>query len=141
LGKFPASLWWRVISGRRGPTPAAELRMPGFLVLKMTDPFFGVDHINIGWPVPIDEHRTQYVGFNITYPRIAIQKLALKLWWHAYMRPLHIPFLRQDKRLVESQGGSSERLSPIDSAVIHWRRLASRIARQPSNEVKIATGS
>jgi len=136
LGKFPMSLWWRVISGIRGPTPEAELRMPGHLSLKMRDPFFGVDHVNVGWPVPIGENRTQYVGFNITNPRMVIQRLALKLWWHAYMRPLQIPFLNQDKRIVEAQSGRSERLSSTDAAVIHWRRLASRIARQASTSVE-----
>jgi phenylpropionate dioxygenase-like ring-hydroxylating dioxygenase large terminal subunit len=139
LGKFPASLWWRLIKGVRGPTPAAELRMPGYLVLKMTDPFFGVEHVNVGWPVPIDESKSLYVGFNITHPSLRVQKIPLKLWWHLYMRPLQLPFLGQDKRLVEAQSSRSERLSPIDAAVVHWRRFAPRIARQQRVAVKPET--
>lgn len=131
LGKFPRSMWWRVISGKRGPTPLAELRMPGFLVLGMTDPFFGVNHINVGWPVPIDAKRTRYVGMNITNPTSRVGRLILKPWWHLYMKPLHLPFLGQDKRLVESQDSSSEKLSSIDTGVVIWRNFAAKVARRP----------
>ncbi|NIO08764.1 MAG: Rieske 2Fe-2S domain-containing protein, partial [Deltaproteobacteria bacterium] len=130
LGKFPKSLWWRAISGIRGPTPSAELRMPGYLVLCMRDPFFGVDHVNIGWPVPVDEHRTQYVGFIVTHPKTRLGKFVMQLWWHLGMQPLQIPFLRQDQRLIESQSYSCESLSTIDTGIVVWRKFAAKTARQ-----------
>ncbi len=135
LGKFPRSLWWRAISGMRGPTPSAELRMPGYLILCMRDPYFGVDHVNVGWPVPIDTHQTRYVGFIVTHPKSQIRKLGLKLWWHLAMQPLQVPFLRQDKRLIESQDYSSESLSSIDTGIVVWRKFAAKTARkaQPSD--------
>ncbi len=130
LGKFPRSLWWRAISGMRGPTPSAELRMPGYLILCMRDPFFGVNHVNVGWPVPIDKNRTRYVGFIVTHPKTQIRKLGLRLWWHVGMQPLQIPFLKQDKRLIESQDYSCESLSSIDTGIVVWRKFAAKTARQ-----------
>jgi hypothetical protein len=136
LGRFPRSRWWRVISRKQKDRPAgfgfkAELRMPGYLMLRgQMDPFLGVAHDNVGWPVPIDEHRTMYVGFLITRPKTPLGKLAMALWWK-YYRYLHYPFLGQDKRLVETQDYRSESLSSIDIGVVAWRHFAAKVARRP----------
>jgi len=134
LGKFPASQWWRVISRKQKNRPAgfgfrAELCMPGYLILRgQMDALLGVVHDNVGWPVPIDEHRTRYVGFITTNPKTLVRRAALTLWWK-YYRYLHYRFLNQDKRLVESQDYSSESLSSIDTGVVAWRHFARKMAR------------
>ncbi len=135
LGRYPRSRWWRVISRKQKDRPEgfgykAELRMPGYLILRgQMDAFLGVEHDNVGWPVPIDEHFTQYVGFIITYPKNALRRWFLNLWWK-YYRYLHFAFLRQDKRLVETQDYVSESLSSIDTGIVAWRHLAPKVARR-----------
>ncbi len=150
LGPYPRSRWWRVISRKQKNRPEgfgykAELRMPGYLILRgQMDAFLGVEHDNVGWPVPIDEHLTQYVGFIITYPKNALQRWFLNLWWK-YYRYLHYAFLRQDKRLLETQDYLSESLSSIDTGIVAWRHLAPIIARKAkltgvATEVSIGQG-
>jgi nitrite reductase/ring-hydroxylating ferredoxin subunit len=131
LGKFPAHLWWRVIGGRKGPPPAAELRMPGYLALRMQEAVFGVIHVNIGWPVPIDADRTRYVNLIVTYPNNALRRLAYTAWFDLYYHPLHTRLVGQDQRLLESQTyRDPEKLSITDTGLIQWRRAAPRLARQ-----------
>jgi phenylpropionate dioxygenase-like ring-hydroxylating dioxygenase large terminal subunit len=131
LGKFPAHLWWRVIGGRKGPPPAAHLRMPGYLALRMQEAVFGVSHVNVGWPVPIDEHHTRYVNLIVTYPDNAARRVAYKAWFRGYYRPLHSRLVGQDKHLLESQAyRDPEKLSVTDTGLIQWRRVAPKLARQ-----------
>jgi phenylpropionate dioxygenase-like ring-hydroxylating dioxygenase large terminal subunit len=129
VGKFPSRLWWRVITGRRGSTPSAEVRLPGFIVVYALEGVFGVQHINLAWPVPIDAHRTMFVNIIVTHPKSLLDRIGLNLWWHAYYGPLHERFVGQDRRLIESQDyRAPEKLSAIDTGLIQWRRLARRAA-------------
>jgi nitrite reductase/ring-hydroxylating ferredoxin subunit len=138
LGKFPARSWWRVVGGRpkkfQGEPPGrrADVRMPGYIVLPLRDPYFGVHSDNVGWPVPIDATRTQFVSItSIQQPKSPLGRLAKRLWFRGFYGPLHSGFLNQDRRLEASQAfGTPERLSATDLGLIQWRRLAPRIARQ-----------
>jgi phenylpropionate dioxygenase-like ring-hydroxylating dioxygenase large terminal subunit len=146
LGKFPASQWWRVISRKQKNRPGgfgfrAELCMPGYLILRgQMDAVMGVVMDNVGWPVPIDEHRTRYVGFLMTYPKTFLGRIGLALWWK-YFKHLHLAFLNQDKRLVESQDSGSETLSSIDIGVVAWRHFAAKAARKPGIEGREDAGT
>jgi phenylpropionate dioxygenase-like ring-hydroxylating dioxygenase large terminal subunit len=132
LGKFPRHLWWRVLSRRsESRTAGADIRMPGYIVLNLRDPYFAVRMANLGWPIPVDEKLTRHLNFIITYPKNIIHKLALMVWYHAYFWPMHRQFILQDRRLLEVQDRARETLSASDSGVIYWRRLAPKLARQP----------
>jgi phenylpropionate dioxygenase-like ring-hydroxylating dioxygenase large terminal subunit len=132
LGKFPRRLWWRVLSRRsESRTAGADIRMPGYIVLNLRDPYFAVRMANLGWPIPVDEKLTRHLNFIITYPKNIIHKLALMVWYHAYFWPMHRQFILQDRRLLEVQDRARESLSVSDSGVIYWRRLAPKLARSP----------
>ncbi|HEY3303758.1 MAG TPA: aromatic ring-hydroxylating dioxygenase subunit alpha [Candidatus Binatia bacterium] len=131
LGTFPRRLWWRVLARRsESRTAGADIRMPGYIVLNLRDPYFGVRMANLGWPVPVDENSTRHLNFIVTYPKNIIHKSLLTAWYHAYFWPMHRRFLFQDRRLLEVQDRSRETLSASDVGVINWRRLAPKIARQ-----------
>jgi phenylpropionate dioxygenase-like ring-hydroxylating dioxygenase large terminal subunit len=146
LGKFPAHSWWRVI-GRRPKRSegkpfgyGADVRMPGYIVLPLRDPYFGLHTINVGWPVPVDESHTQFASLTVTTPSTRLQRWATRAWYHCFYAPLHSGFLNQDRRMEESQGfGRPEKLSATDSGLIQWRRMAPRIARQSSTAAGSAT--
>jgi phenylpropionate dioxygenase-like ring-hydroxylating dioxygenase large terminal subunit len=137
LGKFPARQWWRV-QGRQRPGQAkfipygCDVRLPGYITLSQKEGYLGILFFNVGWPVPIDEHRTLFVNFNVTYPKTRAQRLALTAWYRLYFRPLQKQFLHQDRRLEESQSQlAPEMLCATDAALSQWRRLATLRARQP----------
>jgi phenylpropionate dioxygenase-like ring-hydroxylating dioxygenase large terminal subunit len=125
VGKFPRRRWWRVTSGHSRSTPTAELRLPGYIVVHAQEGLFDVQHVNLAWPVPIDAQRTRYVNVVTTYPKSLLDQIGLGLWWHAYYRPLHVRFVHQDRRLLQSQDyRAPEKLSALDVGVIQWRQLA-----------------
>jgi phenylpropionate dioxygenase-like ring-hydroxylating dioxygenase large terminal subunit len=142
LGKFPRRLWWRVLRRRYkkkdwsgASTAGGDVRMPGNIVVKIREPFFGIHMANIGWPVPVDEKLTRHLNLIVTYPKNALQRLALDLWYRAYFRPIHRRFVGQDRRLIEVQNyRSPESLSATDVGLIQWRRLATTLARQRMKE-------
>lgn len=141
LGKFPRHLWWRVLRRRYkkkewsgASTAGGDVRMPGYIVVKVRDPYFGVHMANMGWPVPIDGNRTRHLNFLATYPTNPVHKLALKGWYHIYFQPVHQDFLWYDRYLLEVQNyRDPESLSATDIGLIQWRRLAPRLARQPQS--------
>ena len=131
LGKFPRQLWWRVLSRRsESRTAGADIRMPGYIVLHLRDPYFGVRMVNFGWPIPVDEGHMRHLNFIITYPKNPLHKAVLNAWYHGYFWPMHRRFILQDRRLLEVQNRARETLSGSDVGVIHWRRLAPKLARQ-----------
>lgn len=133
LGKFPRRLWWRVLSRRsESRTAGADIRMPGYIVLHLRDPYFGVPMVNFGWPIPVDEGHMRHLNFIVTYPKNVLSKTMLQAWYHLYFWPMHQRFIFQDRRLLEVQDRSRETLSGSDVGVIHWRRLAPKLARQSS---------
>jgi phenylpropionate dioxygenase-like ring-hydroxylating dioxygenase large terminal subunit len=132
LGAFPRRYWWRVLGARKGGTPGAEIRMPGYILVFGWEPFFQFRVVNMQWPTPIDEQRTRILNLNITYPANAAEKLLLKLWYNSYYIHMHRQFLEQDRWLIEGQTyRNPEKLSGSDIAVIDWRRFAAKIARRP----------
>ncbi len=148
VGKFPAHLWWRVLRRRYKrkewsgeSTAGGDIRMPGNIVVKVRDPYCGVHISNMGWPVPVDEHRTRHLNFLVTYPGNSIHRLALKIWYNFYFRHVHQLFLRQDRRLIEVQRyREGEHLSNTDIALIQWRKLAPKIARRAKASTAAALG-
>lgn len=109
--------------------------MPGHIVVKIRDTFFGIHISNMGWPSPIDEHRTRHLNFLVTYPSNPIHRLAFKLWYNLYFRHVHKLFLRQDRRQIEVQRyRDPEHLSNTDIGLIQWRKLAPQIARKAHSE-------
>jgi phenylpropionate dioxygenase-like ring-hydroxylating dioxygenase large terminal subunit len=142
LGKFPRQLWWRVLSRRsESRTAGADIRMPGYIVLHLRDPYFGVSMMNLGWPFPVDEGLTHHLNFIVTYPKNLLHKLLLTVWYHLYFWPMHRRFLFQDRRLLEVQDRARESLSTSDSGVIYWRRLAPKLARQPHSSANSKVGA
>lgn len=139
LGKFPASMWWRVLRRRYNrkewsgeSTAGGDIRMPGHIVVKIRDPYSGIHISNMGWPIPVDEHRSRHLNFLVTYPTNWVQKLLFKLWFHVYFKNVHQTFLKQDRRQIEVQRyRDPEHLSNTDIGLIQWRKLAHQIARQP----------
>lgn len=132
LGKFPARSWWRVLK-RRTASSNADVRMPGYIVVRLREPFLGFRMSNLGWPVPVDENLTRHLNLVVTYPVNAAQRLAYKAWHRLYFREIHTRFVGQDRRILETQDPSApEHLSATDVGLIQWRKLAPRIARQPA---------
>ncbi len=149
LGKFPARMWWRVLRRRYAKkewsgesTAGGDIRMPGHIVVKVRDPYFGVHISNMGWPAPIDEHRTRHLNFLVTYPKSIIHRSALKVWYNLYFRNVHQLFLKQDRRQIEVQRyRDPEHLSNTDIGLIQWRKLAPRIARKAQSNEPLPTGA
>jgi hypothetical protein len=132
LGAFPRRYWWRVLGARKGGTPGAEIRMPGYILVFGWEPFLQFRVVNMQWPTPIDEKRTRILNLNITYPANAAEKILLKLWYNSYYIRMHRQFLEQDRWLIEGQTyRNPEKLSGSDIAVVDWRRFAAKIARRP----------
>ncbi|MCH6545960.1 MAG: Rieske 2Fe-2S domain-containing protein [Deltaproteobacteria bacterium] len=136
LGKFPARYWWRVIKVVSGAMSSGlVMRMPGYVVVKRRDPYFGIWQSNWQWPFPVDEHRARILLFTITHPKSLISRLALKLLWWIYHKPSRVQFVRQDRYQLEPQNyRNPERLSPAsDSGVILFRNYAAKFARKPGS--------
>ncbi len=134
LGKFPAHSWWRVIKVVSGAMASGlVMRMPGYIVVKRKDPYFGIWQSNWQWPFPVDENRARIFFFTITHPKSLISRLTLKVLWRIYHRPSRIQFVRQDKVQLEPQNyRNPERLSPAsDAGIIQFRSFAAKVARQP----------
>jgi len=142
VGKFPRRLWWRVLRRRYkrkdwsgASTAGGDVRMPGNIVVKIREPFFGIHMANIGWPVPVEEKRTRHLNLIVTYPKNILQRLALDLWYRIYFRPVHRRFVAQDRRLIEVQNyHNPESLSATDVGLIQWRRLAMSLARKRQSQ-------
>lgn len=142
LGLFPAHYWWRTKLPRlrlgrgRGTDHrqgGGEVRMPGYVVLRLHEPFFGFIMVAVQWPYPIEENRTRVLSLVMTYPRNALERLASRLWFNGYYRHTLRQFVSQDRRLLESEAyRDPEFLSASDAALIQWRRFALKTARQPN---------
>jgi phenylpropionate dioxygenase-like ring-hydroxylating dioxygenase large terminal subunit len=142
LGLFPARCWWRTklprLSLGRGRGAdhrqgGGEVRMPGYVVLRLHEPFLGFIMVAVQWPYPIDEKRTRTLSLVMTYPRNAVERLACRLWFNGYYRHTLRQFVGQDRRLLESETyRDPEHLSASDAALIQWRRFALKAARRPN---------
>lgn len=141
LGKFPRHMWWRVLRRRYKrkewsgtSTAGGDVRMPGNIVVKIRDPYFGVHISNLGWPVPIDANHTRHLNLIVTYPKKFITKVAMRLWYKIYYRAMHKRFVGQDRRLIEVQEyRNPESLSVTDVGLVQWRHLAAKLVRQPQS--------
>jgi hypothetical protein len=141
LGLFPSRYWWRTKLPRlrlgrgRGADHlqgGGEVRMPGYVVLRLHEPFFGFITVAVQWPYPIDENRTRVLSLVMTFPRNALERLVSRLWFNGYYRHTLRQFVGQDRWLLESETyRDPEHLSASDAALIQWRRFALKIARQP----------
>jgi len=130
LGKYPARSWWRVIG--RGWPAGLEMRMPGYVLVRRQDPYFGFHLTDWQWPVPTQQNHSRIFLLTIAHPKTFIHRLALKALWWIYSRPLRLQFIHQDKRILEPVNyRDPEKLSAGDAGVIQFRRLAAKVARQP----------
>ena len=148
LGRFPAHYWWRAKlpqvglgrgRGKDHQKGGGEVRMPGYVVLRLHEPFLGFETVAVQWPYPIDDKRTRILSLVMTYPKNGLQRLAYKAWFKGYYRHTLRQFVNQDRPLIESQNyRDPERLSASDAALIQWRRFALRTARQPDFSPAVA---
>ncbi len=142
LGKFPAHNWWRFIKVVSGAMASGlVMRMPGHIVVKRRDPYFGIWQSNWQWPYPVDKHRSRILFFTITYPKSFISRLTFQILWRIYHKPSRVQFVRQDRVQLEPQNyRNPERLSPAcDSGVMLFRNFARKFARQPGSSKAPAT--
>jgi len=133
LGKFPRHYWWRRKWWRRRAKSSYNWEgglgviMPGYAVVRQ-----GKLKTSLQWPVPVDENHTRVLSFTMIFPKSFIHRLLLKIWFKTFYRLEQRQFVGQDKRLIESQNyRNPETLSATDIALIQWRKIAPKIARQP----------
>jgi phenylpropionate dioxygenase-like ring-hydroxylating dioxygenase large terminal subunit len=140
VGKWTNNRWWKLMprqtQGRylgntggstrndpyiqsRGFPGFASLSLPG--VLRIAYPQF----IHYEFYVPIDSHRTKYVGVMVQF-KTGLRKLGFYLKYLLGIRWLfHGQFSGQDHWMVSQTNAPPERLYRPDISLIEWRKLFS----------------
>ncbi len=137
LGKFPRSVWFRVLKRRTSGGVGAEVRMPGFIILpKRQEPYWGFSYSTMQWPIYAAPNMTRILEVSITFPKTFLHRWFYKLWWKTYYKYIHRWFFTyQDKRLMEVQNyRAPETLCSTDVGVTIYRRLAAKIARRANSK-------
>ena len=132
LGKYPQDFWWRVLP-RRGAVYGLEMRMPGYILVRRSDPYLGFRLTDRQWPYPIGEDHCRVLFFTIAYGKNFLRRAMKRAWWF-YYRPIRRQFVHQDRRLLlPVKYRDPEWLSTGDAGPVHFRILAATAVRKASS--------
>ena len=132
LGKYPKDFWWRLLP-RRGAVFGLEMRMPGYVLVRRSDPYLGFPLTDLQWPYPIDEDHCRILFFTIANGKNPLRRAMKRAWW-LYYQLIRRQFVHQDRRLLlPVKYRDPEWLSAGDAGVVHFRAFAATAARKASN--------